>query len=72
MDFFEQMNDSFKEDTKVFFEDESVEARKKLQFYESKIDRLNYELFVANKKYSEILRNYRISVGLPVKEDKDG
>lgn len=69
---YEEMNESFKNDTEVFFSEESVKKRKQLQFYESMIDRLNYQLFVCNKKYRECMRDYRISIGLPVKEEKDG
>lgn len=71
-DFYDDMNESFKNDTKLFFSEDSVKLRKEIDFYSSVIDKLNYQLFVASKKYSEKMREYRKLVGLPVKEDKDG
>lgn len=70
-DFYDQMNESFKEDTGVFFNEDSVALRKKIDFYSSLIDKLNFQLFIASKKYSETMREYRKLVGLPVKEDKN-
>lgn len=71
-DLYKKLDDEFFEDVKIFFEDDILEMRKTLQYFESLIDKLNYQLFIANKKYKETLINYRKRVGLPVKEDKDG
>lgn len=69
---YKQLDEEFREGTDIFFEDDSIEMRRTLQYFESLIDKLNYQLFIANKKYKETLINYRKHVGLPVKEDKDG
>lgn len=71
-DLFDKLGEEFKEGTNVFFDDDSIEMRKTLQYYESLIDKLNYQLFVANKKFKEKLTEYRKHVGLPVKEDTNG
>lgn len=69
---YKQLDDEFKEDTNIFFDKDSVEIRKKLQYFESLIDKLNYQLFIANKKYKEVFIEYRKRVGLPVKEENNG
>lgn len=70
--FYDDMNESFKNDTNVFFSEDSVILRKKIDYYSSVIDKLNFQLFIASKKYAEVMRDYRKLVGLPVKEDKNG
>lgn len=69
---YKQLDEEFKEGTNIFFDDDSIEMRKKLQYFESLIDKLNYQLFIANKKYKETLIDYRKRVGLPVKEENNG
>lgn len=67
-DFYDKMSELFKEDTAVFYSENSIELRKKIDYYSSLIDRLNYQLFIASKKYAEVMHDYRKLVGLPVKE----
>lgn len=54
---YEQLDDEFKEGTNIFFDKDSIEMRKKLQYFESLIDKLNYQLFIANKNIRKRLLN---------------
>ncbi len=65
---YDKYNDEFEEDVAVFYTDKSVEMREKIDFYSALIDCLNYRLFIASKKYAELMHDYRKLVGLPVKE----
>lgn len=72
IDLYDKYDKEYREMMDVFFTDDSVEMRKHLQYYENLIDRLNYQLFIVNKKYQEVLNGYRKRVGLPVKEKENG